>query len=110
MAMVPDFLDTITAKLRRGGKAIFLDMLFKDAFRKEPNHRDPDGNRVFRRTLPNGSEFEVVKNFPTEIDFHRVVSQRTVGIEYFLFEDLERWRVSMELREGGQVGGGAGRQ
>ena len=63
---IKTFLNTIAGKLIPGSFTLFLDMSWNDYIRNEPCFFDKEGNRVSIRKLQNGSEFRVVKNFPTE--------------------------------------------
>lgn len=93
VAMVPSFLATVTARLRPGGTALFLDMLANEYFEQEQHFYDRDGNRVSIRRLPDGSEYRVVKNFPGESELRRMLADMARTIVYYEFASLQRWLV-----------------
>ena len=68
-------------------------MLSNDYFENEPAFVDSSGNRVSRRKLPDGTEFEVVKNFPSEGSLRSVLMGHGKTAEYLEFSELERWAV-----------------
>ncbi len=91
--VLPAFLESAVARLKAESAAVFLDMSYRDHFRKEPCYYDSDNNRVSRRTLPDGSECEVVKNFPDENELRGVLDACARHVDYFEFPALERWMV-----------------
>jgi len=96
IGMLLVFLDSIIEKLRPVSKAVFIDMMFKEEFKQEPCSFDSDNNRISRRTLPDGSEYEVVKNFPKEVDIQRILSPHARRVDYYEFDVLQRWMVVFE--------------
>jgi SAM-dependent methyltransferase len=63
------FLGVLHKKLMPGALVIFADQLrYSWAHRRE----DPEGNLLEQRALPDGSQWEIVKNFPTE---HEIISE-----------------------------------
>lgn len=89
--VLPSFLESVMGKLKSDATAVFLDMSFRDHFRREPCYYDSDNNRVSRRKLPDGSEYEVVKNFPDEMELRRILNVYAGQIDFFEFGDLQRW-------------------
>ncbi len=69
-ARISAFLHNLHQKLVAGSRVTFVDMSYRDDFNNDPTHFDSDGNRISKRTLPDGSEFEVVKNFPSERELY----------------------------------------
>ncbi|MBD3234832.1 MAG: methyltransferase domain-containing protein [candidate division Zixibacteria bacterium] len=98
-ACIPQFLEGAAAKMGDGAKAIFLDMSFKDYFKNEPFYYDSDDNRVSIRKLPNGSPYEVIKNFPDENELRNTLTDFSDNIEYYEFDELDRWMVVFEFRK-----------
>ncbi len=86
-----DFLRSVTAMLRPGGKVFFVDR------RKEPigtaiNHQLPvQDSQIMTRTLNDGRTFEIVKNFYDPIDLATRCSRIGLDItvretaNYFLY-------------------------
>jgi len=97
--MIAEFLATALNKLRREGRAVFLDMSMREDFEKEPCHYDRDGNRISLRRLPDGSEMHVVKNFPTEDELRECIGPYADGVLYKEYETLKRWMVCLTLRQ-----------
>ncbi len=93
------FLKTITAKLVPGAYVLFLDMAWKDFFQNEPYHYDKEGNRISIRSLPDGSEFRVVKNFPTEDEIRDSIIDFGTNIVYKEFAPLKRWLISFRTKD-----------
>jgi SAM-dependent methyltransferase len=95
---LPSFLESIIGKLEHSAPGIFLEIAFKDVFQEESCYYDSDNNRISRRTLPDGSEFDVVKNFPDERELRRILSAYVDAIDYHEFADLQRWMVVFRAR------------
>lgn len=92
------FLDSATKKLRPDSRAIFIDMSFREGFARETCRYDADNNRISLRRLPDGSEFEVVKNFPSESELRRILADYAGNIVYYEFDSLKRWMIVFENR------------
>jgi demethylmenaquinone methyltransferase/2-methoxy-6-polyprenyl-1,4-benzoquinol methylase len=90
---LPFFLETAIGKLKADSKAVFLDMFSREHFEKEPCYYDSDNNRVSRRRVPDGSEYDVVKNFPDKAELERILSPYARRVDYYEFDDLYRWMV-----------------
>jgi SAM-dependent methyltransferase len=88
------FLDQLHGCLTPGAPVVFVDMLPRDHPDLIPYKHDDDGNAICRRTLPDGSVFDVVKNFPEREDVLRSLSARAEQMHYEEWEDLGRWLVS----------------
>jgi demethylmenaquinone methyltransferase/2-methoxy-6-polyprenyl-1,4-benzoquinol methylase len=97
LRMCRAFLDSVAGPLGPGGRAIFIDMSENDYFRNEPHYFDADGNRVSRRKLPDGSEFEVVRNFPSSDELARLTASITKEFRFVDLPDLGRWMMIMQL-------------
>jgi demethylmenaquinone methyltransferase/2-methoxy-6-polyprenyl-1,4-benzoquinol methylase len=93
-AMIPHFVEGVMAVLNAGGTAVFLDMSMNEYFVKEPCHYDGDGNRISLRRAPDGSEYRVVKNFPTEEELRLVLCEYVGGLSYKEYDILKRWMIS----------------
>jgi demethylmenaquinone methyltransferase/2-methoxy-6-polyprenyl-1,4-benzoquinol methylase len=91
------FLCTLHGKLRAGSRVVFVEMLQ----RHDPGFRhyriDSEGNRVYRRRLPNGREFEVIKNFPTEQELRAHVAGIATDVEVREYPELSRWTLSYSV-------------
>jgi len=89
--LLPEFLGSVSRKLLPGSKAVFIDMLTNEYFRQEPCGYDEDGNRVSLRTLPDGSEYQVIKNFPSESELRSLLAPFGGSVDYYEFSTLKRW-------------------
>jgi demethylmenaquinone methyltransferase/2-methoxy-6-polyprenyl-1,4-benzoquinol methylase len=96
-SMLPVFLEGLHSRLKSGANVVFIDMLYRDHFAREPAWFDDDCNRISRRTLPDGREFDVVKNFPTEDELRTVLTDYSRDVVYREHEELKRWMVSFSL-------------
>lgn len=88
------FLENLHKRLGTGSRIIFLDMMMREVFENEIVYYDTDGNRVSLRTLPDGSEFEVIKNFPSKKDLLTILKGSGEDIYYLEFEPLKRWMLT----------------
>ena len=95
--MLPRFLESLHGRLEPGAVVIFIDMLPQDDLGQIDTRFDDEGNRIDRRRLPDGQEYWVVKNFPTEIEIRTVLSNRAANIEYYEDDPLKRWLVTYEV-------------
>jgi hypothetical protein len=69
-------------------------MMTRKEFEDENVYYDSDGNRVSLRTLPDGSEYEVVKNFPSKKDLFAILKGSGNDLSYLEFETLKRWMIT----------------
>ncbi|MEW5924920.1 MAG: class I SAM-dependent methyltransferase [Candidatus Zixiibacteriota bacterium] len=89
-------LESIMSRIHSGSSVIFLDISLHEYFRKEPCYYDRDNNRISKRRLPDGSEFEVVKNFPSESELRNLLADYSNNMVYYDFDSLKRWMVIFE--------------
>ncbi|MBN2227678.1 MAG: class I SAM-dependent methyltransferase [candidate division Zixibacteria bacterium] len=89
--ILPDFIASVNRRLYPGSPVIGIDMIFRDVFAKESCYYDSDNNRVSRRTLPDGTPFNVIKNFPGETELRAVLDPFASDIVYYSFDSLKRW-------------------
>lgn len=67
------FLQSLDQRLLPGAKVVLLDNLFVEGSSTPIAHKDEDGNTYQRRRLNDGSEYVVLKNFPTEVELFDVI-------------------------------------
>lgn len=65
---VPPFIDSFTGHLKSGSRLLFIDTKWVEGYRKPIVRRDDDGNTYQLRTLKDGSQFEILKNYWTEAE------------------------------------------
>ncbi len=92
------FLENLHRKLLPNGIVIVLDMLPRELPEGETEHFDEQGNRIRTRTLPDGSRFQVVKNFPARQELSDLTSCYADEFHYWQFADLKRWLLVYQLR------------
>ena len=88
------FLRTLHGKLQEGSRVVFLDMLQRHDPDFEHYRVDGEGNRIHRRRLPDGREFDVIKNFPTERQLRATVAGVATEVEVREYPELARWMLS----------------
>lgn len=88
------FLENLHKRLGTGSRIIFIDMTMREVFENEIVYYDADGNRVSLRSLPDGGEFEVIKNFPLKNDLLTILKGSADDISFFEFEPLKRWMIT----------------
>jgi SAM-dependent methyltransferase len=88
------FLALLHSKLRLESRVVFVGMLPRDHPDLKPYRTDEEGNLIHRRRLPDGREFDVLKNFPTRRDVLSALDGLGSDPVYFEHEELRRWAVS----------------
>jgi len=69
-----DFLAVFHSKLSRNASVLFVDNVYVEGSSTPVSRRDEGGNTYQRRTLSDGSQYEVLKNFPSDEDLQRALS------------------------------------
>ncbi len=92
------FLQTLHEKLGRGASVLFLDMTYQDYPEFTAYRRDDEGNGITKRRLPNGQEFDVIKNFPTEHELRMHVAAVAEQMQFFEYPTLHRWMFAYTVR------------
>jgi len=75
---------------------IFIDNLYVHGSSTPISRTDEQGNTYQRRRLADGSEYEIIKNFPDEAELHRLLNSRTVEVQFERYTYY--WRLSYRLR------------
>lgn len=82
-ARLRPFLTGLHRAFAPGATMVFIDNAYVQGSSTPISRRDADGNTYQRRTLSDGSTYEVLKNFPTEDELrhalHGLASQVRVG-------------------------------
>jgi demethylmenaquinone methyltransferase/2-methoxy-6-polyprenyl-1,4-benzoquinol methylase len=91
ISSINSFLENLHRRLKKGSQAIFIDMMTRKEFENEIVYYDEDGNRVSLRSLPDGSEYEIIKNFPSKSDLLSIIEGTGDDISYLEFGTLKRW-------------------
>jgi 2-polyprenyl-3-methyl-5-hydroxy-6-metoxy-1,4-benzoquinol methylase len=88
---VPGFVNVACDLVEKGGSLVFLDMTPKEELNREHAGFDEEGNNICRRTLPDGSTYTIVKNFPTPDELRETFEARCSDFVYYSFPSLKRW-------------------
>ncbi len=78
---LPRFLAAFHAKLGPGKLAVFTDNT-REGTRHPFTRRDAEGNTYQTRRLEDGSEYEVLKNLPTEAELRDQLAGIGIDVEY----------------------------
>jgi demethylmenaquinone methyltransferase/2-methoxy-6-polyprenyl-1,4-benzoquinol methylase len=93
---VDDFLASLHRRLEPGARVLLMDNRYVDGSSTPIAERDAEGNTYQRRTLSDGSENRVLKNFPTEADLRASLGPHA---STFAYEALEYyWLVEYTLK------------
>jgi ubiquinone/menaquinone biosynthesis C-methylase UbiE len=95
---IPQLLESLTQQLAEDALVVSIDMTPRPELEAGFSGIDRYGNRIYRRELPDGSQYDVVKNFPDEKELDEIFSQWSDDIAYVEFPDLRRWAVTFHLR------------
>jgi demethylmenaquinone methyltransferase/2-methoxy-6-polyprenyl-1,4-benzoquinol methylase len=80
------FLDGLCARLTPGSPLVIIDNQYVEGSNHAITRTDQDGNTYQRRSLPDGSAHEVLKNFPTAAKLLDVGRRHGTGPELTEFE------------------------
>jgi demethylmenaquinone methyltransferase/2-methoxy-6-polyprenyl-1,4-benzoquinol methylase len=97
-ACIAEFVKGVTRRLRPCGSIVLLDMLPSPGLDAMFSHCDDDGNVIHKRTFDDGTEFEVVKNFPTESELREVFGPYARDMSYLEHDELRRWVLTLTLK------------
>ena len=88
------FLRALHGKLRPGAFVLFVDQL---PYAGHIRRVDPRGNRIERRSLPDGRSFEIVKNFPTGEDIRKALAGIADDVRFVERPDEKSWNVTYNV-------------
>jgi SAM-dependent methyltransferase len=91
------FLDALHGSLRPGAPVVFLDNRYVAGSSTSLSHTDEAGNTWQRRHLADGSEHQVMKNFPDEDELRRCLAGRAAAVTYRCWDHY--WAVAYDTRE-----------
>ena len=97
---IPVFLRALSGRLEPDSRVIIVDMLPAKNLTFLDTRTDDEGNLIHLRRLPNGEDFEVVKNFPTEQELGACVRDFGRDIEYKAHDTLRRWMLAFTIEKG----------
>lgn len=113
-ARIPDFLEALHSKLSAGARVVFIDTLCITRTwhglrkvigvappwvraRKKLRY-DDQGDLLQTRRLPDGSELEIIKNYPTRDELLAAVADVAHQVEYVQYVPTRRWLLAYTLR------------
>lgn len=95
---IKGFLATLQGKLLSGSKIIIIDMLRTKELDGMFLYFDEEGNDIQKRILPNGKEYRIIKNFPTEDELLANVKPYALHVDYHEDKELKRWILSYTIK------------
>jgi demethylmenaquinone methyltransferase/2-methoxy-6-polyprenyl-1,4-benzoquinol methylase len=96
-SVVATFLRAMHGVLAPGARVAVVDMLRTAYFDSIRSHLDEEGNEVQRRALPDGREYLVVKNFPSESELRSALGDTAADLRYVEDAALGRWVLTYTL-------------
>jgi demethylmenaquinone methyltransferase/2-methoxy-6-polyprenyl-1,4-benzoquinol methylase len=103
---ISEFLSICLNQIKSEGELIFIDNKYVEGSSTPINRIDESGNKYQLRKLSSGKEYEVVKNFPSQIGFAKMIN---LEIEDFDWIELDfYWIAKFKKRktEANRVGNG----
>lgn len=95
LGRLAEFLDNLHRKVGPGSRVVFVDNRYVEGSSTALSRRDGDGNTYQRRRLDDGSEHEVLKNFPQRPEILAAVA--SVADETSLREWKYYWCLSYRV-------------
>ena len=77
-----EFLRALHACLQPGARVVLLDNAYVEGSSTPVNRVDTDGNSYQLRPLDDGSQYDVIKNFPSEDELRELLSNYTTELDY----------------------------
>ena len=77
---LPAFLSSLHSRLGAGGKVVLLDNCYVEGSSTPISRRDEHGESYQIRRLASGKEFEVIKNFPEDVELKAAVGDAGTDI------------------------------
>lgn len=83
---IPEFLNGIARRFPEGIRVVMIDNRQVDGSSSPISRRDDFGNTWQRRTLDDGSEFEIIKNFPSADELAITTGQHLTDVDIRLLD------------------------
>jgi demethylmenaquinone methyltransferase/2-methoxy-6-polyprenyl-1,4-benzoquinol methylase len=91
-----NFLDGLHRRLAPGALVVFCDQMPHE--RSMIDGSDSEGDNIQIRTLPDGSSYSVIKNFPTRSELPALFSRYAADVRVIEFSESRRYIVEYECR------------
>lgn len=95
---IRELVANLHRRLSPGSPVLVMDFLKAPIFEEWFDHIDANGNEVQRRTLPNGKEYLMIKNFPTMEQLMADLEGHASGLKYIEHEGLKRWLLRYSVK------------
>lgn len=82
------FLEHFLSKIEAGGKVIFLDNIYVEGHSTPIATEDKEENTYQVRTLNDGSQYVVMKNFPSDLEIRSMLSDVAENLKITRFTDF----------------------
>ncbi len=92
---LPGWLDLLHSHLQPGARVVHLDNAFVQTSNLPIHRRDAQGNTYQWRQLDDGTQHEVVKNFPTQEEALGLIGPRARDVQWLAFDHY--WVLSYSL-------------
>lgn len=104
LARTKGFLSTLHSCLPEGAKVVMIDNVYVEGSSTPISRTDPEGNTYQARRLQDGSQHEVLKNFPTEASLRGCLQAHAtdVAIRFLQYYWIVEYRVASGSRCGGE--------
>ena len=83
---LPAFLTLLRQQIKPGGSLIFLDNNYIEGSSTPISKTDKLDNTYQIRTLANGKQYEIIKNFPEHLELASVLLQMDLDLEWWSME------------------------
>jgi demethylmenaquinone methyltransferase/2-methoxy-6-polyprenyl-1,4-benzoquinol methylase len=88
---IGQFIRGLHNRMLPNSRVILIDMMKNTELDKMFSHIDEEGNVIQNRVLPNGKEYKVIKNFPSELELLDNFVSHASEISYYNDKGLLRW-------------------
>jgi len=75
------FLESFHRRFAPGARVIFVDNIYVEGSSTPISRQDGEGNTYQLRELDDGSEHEIMKNFPTDSELHDAIAEAATQVE-----------------------------
>lgn len=83
---IPEFLTLLRQQIKLGGSLIFLDNNYIEGSSTPISKTDELGNTYQVRTLANGEQYEIIKNFPEHLETYSLLIQMDLDTTWMAAE------------------------